>query len=120
MPRRRPEDGVIDWTKTTRQLHDWVRALTHPYPGAFTTVDGIRVFVWKARPWRPVPGGRPGPPSQPGFWRIEGGGMHLLAGTADGDLLLTRVQAEGGEEMDGARFGRERLPAEGVKAGGGL
>ena len=34
MPKRRPEDGLIDWTRPTDRLYDWVRALTHPYPGA--------------------------------------------------------------------------------------
>ena len=56
MPTRRPEDGLVDWMRTTRQLHDWVRALTHPYPGAFTWLDRRRVFIWEASRWRPGPG----------------------------------------------------------------
>jgi methionyl-tRNA formyltransferase len=49
-PKRKPADGVIDWGKTARQLHDWVRALTRPYPGAFTFLaDGTRVTIWRAR-----------------------------------------------------------------------
>jgi methionyl-tRNA formyltransferase len=48
MPRRRPEDGRIDWTRGRRALFDWVRALTHPYPGAFTELAGRRLFVWRA------------------------------------------------------------------------
>ena len=47
-PRRRPEDGVIDWGKTSRALYNWVRALTRPYPGAFTFADGRKLFVWAA------------------------------------------------------------------------
>jgi methionyl-tRNA formyltransferase len=64
MPRRRPEDGVMDWNKTAKELHDWIRALTHPYPGAFTTLRGERVFIWKARP---LSSGRPGRAG--GGWR---------------------------------------------------
>lgn len=118
MPRRRPEDGVIRWNRTTRQLHDWVRALTHPYPGAFTSVGAERVFVWKASPWRPGPGGPPSSPPRPGWWRLEGSPSRLLAGTSDGDLVLERVQAEGGVEIDGVEFARARLPEGGGVAGG--
>ena len=32
---RRPEDGRIDWTKSARQIHNLVRAVAPPYPGAF-------------------------------------------------------------------------------------
>jgi methionyl-tRNA formyltransferase len=122
MPRRRPADGVIDWAQGTRRLHDWVRALTHPYPGAFTFVDGVRLFVWKARPWRPGPGGPSPAASRPGWLRLEGEPPGLLAGTGDGDLLLERVQIEGGSESDGAEYGRQRLRdagAVGAQAGGG-
>jgi methionyl-tRNA formyltransferase len=118
MPRRRPEDGVILWNRTTQQLHDWVRALTHPYPGAFTSVGAERVFVWKARPWRPGPGGPRSSSPRPGWWRLDQSSSELLAGTTDGDLLLERVQAEGGDEIDGAEFARARLPEGGVVAGG--
>lgn len=117
MPRRRPEDGVIDWELPTRRLHDWVRALTHPYPGAFTTLEGSKVFVWKAAPWRPGPGGGPRVAPRPGFWRLEGEPPRLLAGTADGDLEVLRVQREGGEEIDGVAFGRAGLPSRGAEAG---
>ena len=47
-PRRRPEDGVIDWSRAASALYNWVRALTHPYPGAFTYCSGRKLFVWSA------------------------------------------------------------------------
>lgn len=37
---RRPEDGRIDWSKTAREIHNLVRGVAPPYPGAFTTLDG--------------------------------------------------------------------------------
>lgn len=114
MPRRRPEDGRIDWYRTTRQLHDWVRALTHPYPGAFTSVRGKRVWVWKGSPWRE--GSKEN--LRPGWWRLEGDSPVLLAGTSDGDLRIERVQIESGQETDALRFATEWLPAEGFIAGG--
>jgi len=48
-PRRRPEDGLIDWSKSPREIYNLVRGLSHPYPGAFTFCGGKRLTVWKAR-----------------------------------------------------------------------
>ncbi|MCH7678427.1 methionyl-tRNA formyltransferase [candidate division KSB1 bacterium] len=49
MPKRTPEDGVIDWTKPALELFNWVRALTHPYPGAFTYYQSKKLFIWDAQ-----------------------------------------------------------------------
>jgi methionyl-tRNA formyltransferase len=37
---RRPEDGRIDWEQTAWQIHNLIRAVAPPYPGASTTMDG--------------------------------------------------------------------------------
>ncbi len=43
---RKPEDGRIDWTKPAQEVHDLVRAVAPPYPGAFTDLpDGSRLLV---------------------------------------------------------------------------
>jgi methionyl-tRNA formyltransferase len=47
--RRRPEDGRIDWNWPARRIFNLVRAVTHPYPGAFCFVDGRKLYVWRAR-----------------------------------------------------------------------
>ena len=45
--RRRPEDGRIDWQASTMRIYNLIRAVTHPYPGAFTYLpDGLKVIVW--------------------------------------------------------------------------
>jgi methionyl-tRNA formyltransferase len=49
-PKRTPADGVIDWETRAPYLHDWVRAQTRPYPGAFTFHGEDRLVVWRARP----------------------------------------------------------------------
>jgi methionyl-tRNA formyltransferase len=55
---RRPEDGRIDWRQEARAVCNLIRAVTHPYPGAFTEIDGRRFYIWKARP--ASASGRPG------------------------------------------------------------
>lgn len=48
-PGRKPEDGEINRGGSVRDAECLVRAVTRPYPGAFTEVDGKRVTIWKAR-----------------------------------------------------------------------
>lgn len=48
-PRRKPEDGKIDWHQPAASIRNLVRAVAAPYPGAFTTVNGERLTVWSAR-----------------------------------------------------------------------
>jgi methionyl-tRNA formyltransferase len=47
--RRRPEDGRIDWRAGARAIHDLVRAVAPPFPGAFTDVNGVRLEVLETR-----------------------------------------------------------------------
>lgn len=46
---RRPEDGAIDWCEPAQVIERLAHALTRPYPGAFTTLRGRKLFVWSAR-----------------------------------------------------------------------
>jgi UDP-4-amino-4-deoxy-L-arabinose formyltransferase/UDP-glucuronic acid dehydrogenase (UDP-4-keto-hexauronic acid decarboxylating) len=43
---RRPEDGEIDWTGTARQVRNLVRAVTRPYPGAFSYIANQKCLFW--------------------------------------------------------------------------
>jgi UDP-4-amino-4-deoxy-L-arabinose formyltransferase/UDP-glucuronic acid dehydrogenase (UDP-4-keto-hexauronic acid decarboxylating) len=45
---RQPDDGLIDWSWTSRRVHNLVRAVTHPYPGAFT-YSKHKVMIWKTK-----------------------------------------------------------------------
>ena len=46
---RTPEDGRIDWALTTQEIYNLIRAVTHPFPGAFTTLEGAEFKIWKSR-----------------------------------------------------------------------
>ncbi len=46
---RTPEDGRIDWSWPARRVHDLVRAVAPPYPGAFCDIDGHRLRVLRTR-----------------------------------------------------------------------
>ena len=45
---RKPEDGLISWKKNSADIHNLIRAVTHPYPGAFTFCNGKKLFIWKS------------------------------------------------------------------------
>ena len=40
---RRPDDGRIDWSRSAWELHNLIRAVAPPYPGAFTHIRGRRL-----------------------------------------------------------------------------
>lgn len=42
---RKPADGQIHWEQSAKQVHDLVRAVAPPYPGAFTDWQGQRMIV---------------------------------------------------------------------------
>jgi methionyl-tRNA formyltransferase len=92
---RRPEDGLIAWQRDALSLYNLTRAVTHPYPGAFTWLKGKKLFIWKSRLEDDTGDGAPGKvfSSRP-----------LKVATGKGSLRLLRVQWEGEQEMDGEEF----------------
>src|SRR5258705_235750 len=45
---RRPEDGAIDWRAPGERVRNLIRAVTAPWPGAFTTLRGRTLVIWWA------------------------------------------------------------------------
>lgn len=46
---RKPSDGLIDWSLPAQKVFDFIRAQSHPYPGAFTFFGDRKVHIWRAR-----------------------------------------------------------------------
>ncbi len=46
---RRPEDGRISWQQSARDIHNLVRAVAPPYPGAFSPFAGGTLKVTRSR-----------------------------------------------------------------------
>ena len=95
--RRRPDDGRIDWRWPARRIFNLVRAVTHPYPGAFSFAGDRKLIIWEAQIGR-----ESGTMAPPGvvIGEAPDGGVEVAAG--DGSVIVTRAQAEGGPE-DSAR-----------------
>lgn len=47
-PARTPEDGIIHWDKSAYEIRNLIRAVTKPYPGAFTYYFGKKITIWKS------------------------------------------------------------------------
>ncbi len=104
---RRPEDGRIDWSQPARTVFNLVRAVTHPYPGAFTTWQGRTLYVWQTRLQPPVETVHVVPGT------IVAVRPELVVHTSSGALRLTRVQLEGDPEMPGAQWAESHSVREG-------
>jgi methionyl-tRNA formyltransferase len=50
LPRRTPADSAIDWSLSTVDIHRLIRAMSHPYSGAWTSGGDLPLIVWRARP----------------------------------------------------------------------
>lgn len=85
---RTPEDGRIDWSQPARQIHDLVRAVTRPWPGAFCDAPAGRVHVWQTRVHEEASSRPPA-----GTIQTDGDGR-LLVGTGKGLLELIDFEAE--------------------------
>ena len=46
---RSAADGRIDWNQPARRIHDLVRAVTKPFPGAFCDLGSRRLTLWQTR-----------------------------------------------------------------------
>lgn len=49
--KRKPSDGEINWNYSVFDISNLIRAVTNPYPGAFTIYDNEKIYIWKAQLW---------------------------------------------------------------------
>ena len=95
--RRRPEDGRIDWLRPAQEIHNLVRAVAPPFPGAFAQVDGQHWSIHRTRlvETRISPSQRPrlfGAEGRCYVACLDGGVLEILAAhAATGPLDLAAV-----------------------------
>lgn len=92
---RKPEDGLIDWLNDSMRIYNLIRAVTHPYPGAYTYLDGKKLFIWRAYP---VTGSTDAPVG------AIISGRPVLINTGKGFLRILSVQLEGEPELEAEAF----------------
>ena len=97
-PKRAPADGIIDWETRAPYLHDWVRAQTRPYPGAFTFHGEEKLVVWRARPVELDD-------EAPAGTVVAFDGEAAVVACGEGGLVLEEVEGAAGPLPVGARLG---------------
>lgn len=92
--RRTPEDGRIDWQKPARSLYNLVRAVTQPWPGAFSYAGTTRFIIWQARVRDDVAAARPGTvlSTAPFVVACGSGALEITAGQGEEGIYLQGAQ----------------------------
>ena len=92
--KRLATDNLINWSSDTTTIYNLIRAVTHPYQGAYTFFAGARLRIWTSE--RDASGytyiGR-----IPGRVLDIRPGIGVVVATGDGSLLITRVQKDDGD-----------------------
>ena len=105
------EDGRIDWTRPARKVHDGIRG-TQPWPGAYTTLDGNRIKIHRARVL-PVESGTPSSTAStailPGTF-IGPTASGIAVACADATIEILELQPESGKRMAARDFGNNLRP----------
>lgn len=94
--KRLPDDNRIDWCASSKSIYNLIRAVSYPYPGAYTSLNGKKLLVWSAELVEDGPRYEGIIPGRVVAFR-RGEGATVL--TASGPLLLREVQIEGGERV---------------------
>ena len=102
---RRPEDGKIDWSDSSESIRNLIRAVTRPYPGAFSHLVERKVIFWEAELSPGEEGVAPGSVLSAEPFRIACG---------EGALEIRSGQIEGGVFMSGAQLAKELRVAPGM------
>jgi methionyl-tRNA formyltransferase len=102
-PSFKKQDGLIDWGKTARVLHDFVRGM-YPWPCAYCYLNKERIKITKAKALEGS-----GLPR-----RIEHAGNELIVGTGNGLLAILELQPEGKKVMSIKDFLQGRRLKEGT------
>jgi len=94
-PGRKPEDGQIDWRRSAAEIYNLIRAVTHPYPGAFTFYKGKKLFIWKSE----LVLGEDYRDKSPGMILKLNGEKGIIVKTGNGCIRLKSIQFQDEEEL---------------------
>jgi len=96
--RRTAADGEIHWHKPATEINNLIRAVTEPYPGAFTYLGQRKMTIWRSRPLATAHEKQPGTvlSSDP-----------LIVACGEGALEIQAGQSESGLYVQGSRLSLE-------------
>ena len=108
LPRRRPQDGLINWNSSSEDIYNLVRAVTRPYPGAFGELQGETYKIWNIAvvptgKTAAMPGTILGPVTSP-----EEKACGVLVATADGAVVVLEIEDEEGTVISGRDLSEQK------------
>ncbi|WP_446469208.1 bifunctional UDP-4-amino-4-deoxy-L-arabinose formyltransferase/UDP-glucuronic acid oxidase ArnA [Xenorhabdus stockiae] len=106
--RRTAEDGEIFWHKSSEEINNLVRAVTEPYPGAFTFLGGRKITIWRSVPLNTTHDKQAGTV-------LSTDPLVIACGT--GALEIVSGQSELGIYVQGSRLAQEMGIVTGVQVG---
>ncbi|AZP42812.1 MULTISPECIES: bifunctional UDP-4-amino-4-deoxy-L-arabinose formyltransferase/UDP-glucuronic acid oxidase ArnA [Rahnella] len=88
--RRTAADGEIHWHKSATEINNLIRAVTEPYPGAFSYLGQRKLTIWRARPLATQHDKQPGTvlSSDPLTIACGEGALEILAGQSENGLYV--------------------------------
>ncbi|PTA90775.1 bifunctional UDP-glucuronic acid oxidase/UDP-4-amino-4-deoxy-L-arabinose formyltransferase [Kosakonia sp. H7A] len=92
--RRTPEDGRLDWEKPAQTLQNLVRAVSDPWPGAYSFAGTHKFIVWKSRVRTDLSPARAGTVLSvaPLVVACGEGALEILTGQADNGVYMQGAQ----------------------------
>jgi methionyl-tRNA formyltransferase len=93
------ETCVINFNQTTQKVHDFIRGLS-PYPTAFTTLDNLKLKIFKTKKEEGSPSEGIGTAPYVVGKFVSDNKSYVKVATADGYIHLLDVQLEGRKRMD--------------------
>jgi len=106
---RRPRDGEIDWSMSSNEIRNLVRAVTQPYPGAFSYVGDRQCLFWSVTKvsterWNAAPG-------------TVISTDPLIVACGNGEIRVDSGQSPDSVFITGTQLARELNLSEGMKFG---
>ncbi|WP_241622394.1 bifunctional UDP-4-amino-4-deoxy-L-arabinose formyltransferase/UDP-glucuronic acid oxidase ArnA [Rosenbergiella australiborealis] len=91
---RNPQDGRLNWFQSAEQLHNLVRAVTQPWPGAFSYVGNNPLVVWQSAIYPCQHGKKPGTVLSLSPLRIacQENALEIITGQTPQGLYMQGVQ----------------------------
>ncbi|TDS97481.1 bifunctional UDP-4-amino-4-deoxy-L-arabinose formyltransferase/UDP-glucuronic acid oxidase ArnA [Erwinia rhapontici] len=92
--RRTPEDGRIDWQQPVQRTHNLVRAVTDPWPGAFSYVGAAKFIIWQSKICHNWPVTKPGTvlSVSPFVVACAEGALEVVTGQSDSGVYMQGSQ----------------------------
>ncbi len=111
LPRRRPKDGLVDWNRSSLDVYNFIRALTRPYPGALSFLEGTQYLIWDALllPGDPYRHAKPGEVVGAAYHPHPSHSCGQVVACGEGAVLLMELESVDGTILKGRELSEQTM-----------